>query len=159
MGATIELTDTDASASDIEEKPEELEREVEGIRENITDIVGELDRRRHDLLDWRLQLRKHAAVLAAVTAGWVLALAITTAFRASRHRRQNRPLAKARRLVAALSRLVAHPERVAQPLPGIGRKVLGAAASASVSVLTKAALNELLASLVSDEASIRVTRS
>ena len=42
MGATVELTVTDTSASDVEEKPEELEREVEGIRENITDIVGEL---------------------------------------------------------------------------------------------------------------------
>ena len=94
-----------------------------------------------------------------MTVGWVLAVGVTMAFRASRRRRQNRPLTKARRLGAALSRMVAHPERVAQPQPGIGRKILGAAAGASVSVLTKAALNELLASLVSDEASIRVTKS
>jgi len=158
MGATVELTGTGEST--VEEKPQELEREVDDIRENITGIVGELDRRRHDLLDWRLQLRRHGAVLAAVTAGWVLAIGVTMAVRASQRRRRNRPLAKARRLREALSRMVAHPELVAQPRPSIGRKVLAAAASATVGALAKALINELATS--SEEAgdvSIRVIRS
>jgi len=121
--------------------------------------VGELDRRRHDLLDWRSQLRKHGAVLAAVTAGWVLAIGVTMAVRASQKRRRNRPLAKARRLRDALSRMVAHPELVAQPRPSIGRKVVGAAASATVGALAKALINELTTSAESDEASIRIIRS
>jgi hypothetical protein len=158
MGAgTIELTDTAAPAA--EEAPQDLEREVEDIRENITGIVGELDRRRHDLFDWRLQLRKHGPVLAAVTAGWMLAIGMTMAIGASKRRRRNRPLEKARRLREALSRMVAHPELVAQPQPGIGRKVLAAAVSATVGALAKTLIQELATSFESGEASIRVMKS
>ena len=156
MGATVELTGT---GEPTETEPEELEREVEGIRDNITGIVGELDRRRHDLLDWRAQLRKHGVVLAALTAGWVLAFGVTMAVGAARRKRQNRPLEKARRLRRALSRMIAHPELVAQPEPSIGRKILGAAASATAGALAKALLSELTTSLETDEAEIRVVRS
>jgi hypothetical protein len=156
-GGTVELTDTVAPTA--EEEPQELEREVEDIRDNITGIVGELDRRRHDLLDWRLQLRKHGPVLVAVTAGWVLAFGMTMAVGAARRRKRNRPLEKARRLRQALSRMVAHPELVAQPQPGIGRKVLAAAVSATVGALAKTLIQELASSLESGETSIRVIKS
>ncbi|HMJ51507.1 MAG TPA: hypothetical protein VK540_05505 [Polyangiaceae bacterium] len=160
MGAgTVELTGTGKVESTGEEEPQELEREVEDIRENITGIVGELDRRRHDLFDWRLQLRKHGPVLAAVTAGWVLAFGVTIAVGAARRRRRNRPLAKMRRLRQALSRMIEHPELVAQPQPSIARKVLAAAASATVASLAKTLVKELGTSLESSEASIRVIKS
>jgi hypothetical protein len=158
MGATVELTGTDTAAS-TKEEPHELEREVEDIRGNISGIVGELDRRRNDLLDWRLQLRKHAAVLAAVTAGWLLGAGLAAAIDASRRRRRNRPFAKARRLREALSRMVAHPELVAQPHPSIGRKVLAAAASATVAALVKTAISEFANSLESDGLTIRVMKN
>jgi hypothetical protein len=81
------------------------------------------------------------------------------AVRASQKRRRNRPLAKARRLREALSRMVAHPELVAQPRPSIGRKVLAAAASATVGALAKALINELTTAGEAGDVSIRVVSS
>ena len=54
--------------------PEELEREVESIREGMAPILSELDHRRHDLTDWRHQLRQRGPILLkslAVVAGLV----------------------------------------------------------------------------------------
>ena len=58
------------------ETPAALEQEVHGLREALTVVVGELDHRRHDLLDWRAKLRAGAGKLALVGAG---ALALTLA--------------------------------------------------------------------------------
>jgi hypothetical protein len=139
MGATtVELT-----GSEKPEEPQELEREVEDIRENIDDIVTELDRRGQELLDWRLQLRKHKVLLLAVTAGCLAGLSLTLALGMAKRRRRNRFLAKAGRLREALARMIAHPERVAQPQPGIGKRALSAAVGAGVSALAKTIVNQL----------------
>jgi hypothetical protein len=130
MGATtVELTGQDA--------PEELERDVEDIRENIDDIVTELDRRGQELLDWRLQLRKHKLLLVAVGASCLVGLSLTVGLARAKRRRENRFFAKAARLRKALARMIAHPELVAQPQPGIGKKALTAAVSAAVGALAK----------------------
>jgi hypothetical protein len=47
----------------VKTSPEVLEREVESIREGMTPILSELDHRRHDLTDWRLQLRRRGPAL------------------------------------------------------------------------------------------------
>jgi len=139
MGATtVEL-----NGSEKPEEPQELEREVEGIRENIDDIVTELDRRGHELLDWRLQLRRHKVLLLAVTAGCLAGLSLTVALGMAKRKRRNRFLAKAGRLRDALARMIAHPERVAQPQPGIGKRALSAAVSAGVGALAKTLVNQL----------------
>ena len=111
------------------EAPAELEHEVEEIREGMTDIVGELDRRRHEVVDWGWQLRKNAAPLVVAGLGLAAIAAGVTTLSVRRKRRRNRPLAKARRFGEALSRMVAHPELVAQPRPSIARKALGAVVS------------------------------
>jgi hypothetical protein len=125
-------------------EPEIIEREVEEIRDNITGIVGELDRRGHELVDWRSHLQKHALLLAALGAGCLVGLGVTIAGRRARQKRRNRPLEKARRLRVAISRMIAHPERVAQPRPGIGHKALGAAVGATAGFLVKALLKEMV---------------
>ena len=135
--------------TDEEQQPERLEREVENIRDNMSDIVGELDRRRHELFDWRSQLRKHGLLLAAVGVGWVLAFSVTLAIRSAKRRRENRPLAKARRLRAAVSRMIAHPELVAQPQPSVTKKALAAAASATMTVVARTLTEQLASSLQS----------
>ena len=54
--------------------PEELERDVERIRDSMAGIVSELDRRRHELFDWRLQLRRHKLGIGLLAGGVVLLL-------------------------------------------------------------------------------------
>jgi hypothetical protein len=119
------------------ERPEELERDVEDIRDNMTGLVTELDRRRHEVLDWRKQLRRNARPLAIATLGLVVLLGGMAGLSVWRRRRRNRPLAKARRLRDALSRMIEHPELVAQPRPSIANKALGAAVSSVAGVVAK----------------------
>jgi hypothetical protein len=141
MGAaTVELNGSAESA-----EPRVIEREVEEIRDNITGIVSELDRRGHELVDWRAHLRRHALLLAMVGAGCLLGLGVAIVGRRARQKRRNRPLEKARRLRAALSRMVAHPELVALPRPGLGHKALSAAVGATVGFGVKALLEEMVA--------------
>jgi hypothetical protein len=140
MGATtVELT----GQGEPHGEPEELEREVEDIRENIDELVTELDRRGQELLDWRSQLRKHKLLLLAVGASCLVGLSLTLALGAAKRRRRNRFFAKAGRLREALARMVAHPELVAQPQPGIGKKALTAAVSAGVGALAKTLARQL----------------
>jgi hypothetical protein len=117
--------------------PERLEHEVEDIRSNIDHIVIELDRRRHELFDWRLQLRRHGVALGALAAAFVVATAGSIGFAIWRSRRRARPLAKAKRWRAAFSRVVEHPEWVAREHPSVGNRALVAAASAVAGVVAK----------------------
>jgi len=118
--------------------PEELEREVEGVREGTTDIVGELDWRSHEVFDWRMQLRRHAAPIMFTGLGLLVVAVGKKALSARRERRNNRPLAKARRMREALARMIAHPELVAQPRPSIANRALAAAVSAAAGSVAKA---------------------
>ena len=138
--ATGELNGSVESA-----EPAIIEREVEEIRDNISGIVGELDRRGQELVDWRSHLRRNALVLTAVGAGCLLGLAATVAVERAKRRRRRKPLEKARRLYVAISRMIAHPELVARPRPSIGQKALAAAVSATVGFLVKALLQEAVA--------------
>jgi hypothetical protein len=56
------------------DQPEALENEIDRIRANLSEVVSELDYRRHELLDVKGQLQKHAGLVAAVGGG-VLVLA------------------------------------------------------------------------------------
>jgi hypothetical protein len=123
--------------------PETLEREIEDVRDDMGRIVGELDRRRHDRFDWRVQVRSHARAVGIVALSLVVAMGGAIGFSIWRARRRARPMAKARRLREALSRIVEHPEWVARPHPSVGKKALGAAASAFAGTLSKAAAQRL----------------
>jgi hypothetical protein len=144
MGAATDVMN-DATSTDAEpQEPHELERDVEAIRDNITDIVSELDRRGQKMLDWRGHLRNHAWLFVAVGASCLVGLGVTITVDRARRRRRNRFWMKARRLGEAISRMIEHPELVAQPKPGIGRKALGAAVGATVGVLARTAAQQIL---------------
>ena len=49
------------------ETPAQLEQDIEGIRNHLSEVAGELDRRRHRFLDVPGQLRRHAKPIAAGT--------------------------------------------------------------------------------------------
>jgi hypothetical protein len=89
----------------------QMELRAEVARDRLLDTIDALDRKRHEVLDWRLQLRQHLTQLALVSVAVVggLAMAIGTGLYRARlladHRRRER--------VRALSRFWRHPERVA----------------------------------------------
>ena len=86
-----------------------LEREIAASRDRLTDMVAELDRRRHHLLS----VREHPLRIAGV-AGAAAILAAGATFLLIRRRGRATALRKrARNFSEAFSRMIAHPERVA----------------------------------------------
>lgn len=110
----------------VEEKkaPREIEREIEHLRTRLDRSLAELDRRRHELTDVKLQMRKHPRVF--IGAGAVVALMIGgVAFAIWRARERQKPLAKAHRLRIAIGRAVDQPQLVANE-PSVGQKIAAA---------------------------------
>ena len=127
-----------------DKRPEELQREIETIRENIGGLVSEIDHRRHDLFNVGSKLRKHGMSLAI--GGVALISVAAGGLLLARHRarvRQSLP-ARAARIKAALVRVVDHPERQAPPPQSIGLKILAAAGTAAASILVRRLLQRLL---------------
>lgn len=135
---------TGATGVERSASPEEIEREVNEIRDRLTVIVQDLDRRRHELTDWRLQLRRHRS-LVIIMAGSVVLLGAGLAAYASWHRRQQRLIPRTTRLRQALTRMERHPERVAVPEARVPQKVLSAVLTSAASALTGTAVRRLLA--------------
>jgi len=71
----------------VKASPEELKREVEEIREEMTPVLDELDHRRHEMMDWRLQLRRRGP---AIAKGVVALVALLTVVRLVRGRARRR---------------------------------------------------------------------
>jgi hypothetical protein len=90
---------------------EELEHEADVARARLLGTIDELDRRRHQLLDWRLQIRRHVGDIMSAVGGLFIgvgATAIALAFEGHRRQRNLR-----RERARAAVRLWQHPERVA----------------------------------------------
>jgi hypothetical protein len=121
----------------VEPDAERLQRDIEAIRGELGGLVGELDHRRHELFDFRLQLRRHAVAFgvgALVAAGLV---AGGVALGVMRRRRRQRLPARLRRLRTAVARMIDAPDKVAKPAPNTGRKIAAAGGSAAASVVAK----------------------
>jgi hypothetical protein len=114
----------------------ELETEITEVRTRLDRSLAELDRRRHELTDVRLQVRRHpmVAVAAGVT---VLALVGGVAYAVWVARQRNKPVSKARRLRHALSRMIDEPHKVAKSEPTVPEKILAAAGTAAATILVK----------------------
>ena len=118
-----------------DDEVDSLEREVDRIRNNIGALVRELNHRRHEAFDLKLQLREHAGRV--VLAGVAVASLIAGSDRARRSRAcaaGGASSARMRRLREALRRIAAHPERLAERRPNVSRKVAAAGGSAIASV-------------------------
>jgi len=125
--------------------PEELQQEVIAARAGLDRLVGELNRRRHAMLDVRGQFRRHPLPL--ILGGLAVAAAIggtITLFVAHRRRRNAWPrrVQRLRRSVAAALR---HPDRNHDE-PSARHKIGVAGGTAAASVLAKAAASRLLRS-------------
>jgi hypothetical protein len=114
-----------------------LERDVDRIRNNIGELIRELNYRRHEAFDLKLQFQRHAArvILAGAAMFAVVAGAIVLAV--ARRRRQRSIGARVTRLRKALRRISAHPEQLAGGEPSVSRKVAAAGGGAIASVLGK----------------------
>lgn len=113
------------------ENTRQLDGEVAILREELARLVAELDRRRHELFNVRLQARRHALGAALTGVGLLSAASGFVWLQTWRTRRRQSRLAQAGRLREAVSRMIDRPERVATE-PGILGKIATAAANAAV---------------------------
>lgn len=90
-----------------------LEAEANVARARLARTLEALDRRRHDLVDVRLQLHAHARGVAIAAALGVAGLSVAVAFAVRRARRLSESRPRAR--WALLRRMWRRPEQLARP--------------------------------------------
>lgn len=121
------------------ENTRQLDGEIAILRGELARLVAELDRRRHELFDVRLQTRRHALGVTLTGVGLLSAASGLVWLQIWRTRRRQSRLAQLGRFREAVSRMIARPERVARE-PGMLGKIATAAASATVATAIKKAL-------------------
>jgi hypothetical protein len=110
--------------------------EADLLRRELGSLVSELDRRRQEALDLRLQLRRHPALAgtAAVVTALAVSGAVVLAVRISR--RRGHPTARARDVRDALARIVENPREVASQ-PSVSKKIATAVGVAVATAIAK----------------------
>jgi hypothetical protein len=93
------------------EQREQIERTADRIRDELRVTLRELDHRRHEATDLKLQLRRHAPLLVTAAAVFI-ALAAGTAFLVAM-RIRNRAAHATKRRIAGLRRAWDYPELIA----------------------------------------------
>jgi hypothetical protein len=131
----------------VDQDPQQLETEITGLRDELGTLVAELDRRRHEALDIRLQLRRHAWAVAAAGTGVAATVAGLIWLVTRRAQRRNRLTAKASRLREGIARIVERPEGVATQPTMVGQ-LLMAAATAAAAMATRKAVEYLVRQMV-----------
>jgi hypothetical protein len=130
--------------SDTRQGVGQLEHDVDLIRANLGDLVGELNNRRRDALDIRLQFQRHAGRLVLVGVVVVAMVAGGIALFVSGLRRRRSLRSRADRLGKALRRAVAHPEHLAERRPSVPRKIAAAGGSAVAAAIGKKIASRLV---------------
>jgi hypothetical protein len=128
-----------------DDDPAKIEEKVEQLRDHLGGIAGELDRRRHEAFDLKLQLRRHGTAIGLTAVAMLAVVGGSIAVGAWTHARRQRLMSKAHRLRAALARAIAHPDDVARTSPSVGKKALSAILSATAAVLARTAAQRLVA--------------
>jgi hypothetical protein len=123
--------------------PQPLEADVVRRRAQLTRLVGELNRRGHELTDIRLQVRRHALGITASVLAVGVIVASSIALRVWRSRRRNMLRARSGRLREAFGRMIDRPDRVAVE-PSATQRLIGSAGSAAAAVLIRAAMDRLI---------------
>ncbi len=126
------------------EQVRHVSSEIDALRGDIGNLVGELDRRRHELFDLKLQARRHPVAVAVAVAGAALALGGILALVVRGRRERQRPVNRARELRRAMARLIDRPEDVGAK-PHIAEKILAAAGVAAGTALAKGFVSRMVA--------------
>jgi hypothetical protein len=122
--------------------PGPIEAEIVHRRGELTVLVAELNRRRHELMDVRLQMRRHAVGVIVTVFAAGAAAGGSVAYGIWRARRRRALLARGGRLREAVGRMIDRPERVAAE-PTVTERIIASAGSAAAAFLIKAALERL----------------
>jgi len=110
--------------------------EITDVRRRLDALVMELDRRRHNMTDWRRQMRRHGRSVAV--GALVVAIAVTAPVMLARARSRRRSTllsrgvaftGKARRLGQALERIADDPNRLAPAPAGLASRTATAIAA------------------------------
>jgi hypothetical protein len=129
----------------------ELGDEITDVRRRLDALVMELDRRRHNMTDWRRQLRLHAREIALGVV--VVAVAVTAPIALARVRARRRSSLlgrgaelreKARRFGQAFERITEDPDRLAPTTGGLGSRTAVAVAAMVAQVLATTILRTLV---------------
>lgn len=134
------------------ERAIELTSSIANSRDRLGLILSELERRRRDLMDVRLQIRRNAIPLLLMAAGIGGVIALSLSMRKTRIRNERRLGARFHRARRALSRAVKDPDRVAAPPPDLGKKVLIGVASAAATTLVTAVVRRIVEVVLVPEA-------
>ncbi len=113
------------ASSEEQRAPREIERDIEHLRTRLDRSLAELDKRRHELMDVRLQMTRHPLVFAGAGAVVVLLLG-GVGYAIYRSRKRQELPQKARRLRIAVGRAVDKPEKVARGEAPVWEKIVGA---------------------------------
>jgi hypothetical protein len=144
---TTRVVETDGAGTRVRE----LGDEITQVRRGLSALVTELDRRRHNVTNWRHLLREHVGTVAVAALVLAAVVAMPLAISQTR-RRQRAPLSRrgadltdrARRLGQALGRAAQHPDRLAAAPPprvfGLGISALIGIALTAAQVVARAAL-------------------
>ncbi len=116
-----------------------LDGQITMLRDELGELVAELDRRRHAALDVKGHLRRHGGEIALTSVALMGAAAGFVWFGVWRHRRRQRLGARVGRMQHAVSRMIDRPDRVAAE-PTVTMKVLTAVANAVVATVIKKVL-------------------
>jgi hypothetical protein len=117
-----------------------ISKEIEHIRGEIGSLVDELDRRRRELFDVRLQMRRHPVAFSVVGFSLAAILGGSIALLVYNGKRKQRASYKAKQLKVAFGRMMEHPERVGRGEPPPAEKILAAVGTAAATLLVKRAL-------------------
>ncbi len=129
------------------ERVRQREAEVTALHDALGELVTELDRRRREVLDVKLQVRRHAPEAALTGVALLGAAAALVWFNVWRTRRRERLGARVARVQSAVGRMIDRPERVAAELT-VSRRILASAGSAAVAMLIKRVLEPVVQHLV-----------
>ena len=133
---TSRLNNGNGKSTEEPRPPREIERDIEHLRTRLDRSLAELDRRRHELTDIKLQMRKHPAVF--IGAGAVVVLAMGgVGLAIYRSRKREELPQKAKRLRIAFGRAVDQPQRVARGEPPAWEEILTAVGTAIAVNLAK----------------------
>jgi hypothetical protein len=122
---------------------QQIEGEISEIRGRLDESLAELDRRRHEATDIKLQIHRHPAAV-AVAGGVVLLLLGGVAYAIWAARQREKPISKAKRLRVAVSRMIDEPQKVAKGQPTVAEKILAAAGTAAATMLTKKLIEQAI---------------
>ena len=124
------------------ETARQLESEIAAVREELSGLVAELDRRRHEALDIKLQVRRHGLELALTGVALIAAASGFVWFKSRQSRRRAGWRGQLERLRAAVipPRKTGHRAEA----PRAVTSILTAAANAGVAAVIKKGLERAL---------------